>query len=923
MSKRGYLYGFIIIFVIAFCVYLYTVEPSLSFWDCGEFIACGYSLGVPHPPGTPLYTLICRIFSLIPFGREIGFRVNMSSVITSAFVAVFIWLLIIKIIERAKKIDTNKDKVIAWLSGAVGAFIAAFSYTCWWDSVETEVYRLATLILLLCLFLILKWDENIKSKEHKKYLLIIAYLLTLSCGIQLIPLLAVPGILLFAFLKNREGLNDWDIFRFIALVIPFFVLSVGVPLPLVGVITICIIGFIIFSYRKAAFDGKFIGIVLFLLVIGFTTYAYLIIRARQNPGINEVAPTTINKLWDVFTRKQYGPDKVLAVFIRETATKENGYNFFQAFFEQIRFFTTYLIWQWMPYPREVRWEGAVVSNFTKIGSIAINTIFICLGLFGIYAHYKREKKTFLPLFITFFMVTIALVFYMNFKFSPSDPNPLHRPTEVRERHYFFDPAFALFGLYIGLGVWELLSRIRYGWQAIAPLFAIVAFVPIAGNFNSHVNRRGLWVADDYGYNMLMSCDDGATVFTNGDNDTFPLWFAQEVKHTKPTVKVANLSLLNTEWYIKQLKSWGVPISFTDYEIDNLMPLPMMKDGKPDRSRFLLVKDFGVRDIIATNGGYKFERKVFLPIKRETLPKEYRNRFPKNMEVIPPNYYARRLPSDYWVRLPEEYFLPPNEFANLVLKDYKPNSPVYFAVTCSRDNTAGFEPYLCMEGLVRRVTAGGAEFDIWKSDSLLNKVYRYRSIFDPKVYKDENIKKLLTNYSAAYFALGMAYKEKGRIDKAIEAFECGKRFKTGETLLPFAYQLAALYEVMGEHEKAESNLSEIPEESRGASVWYALGEFYIRNKDIKKAESSFMKAIESDSNDPSGYTGLIKLYYTQQDTYRLRKLFEKCALDPNLTGRIVSIFRFERENKLAALILENWLSYHPQDSIARGMLNELR
>lgn len=922
MSKKEYLFGFAAIFIAVFGVYWYTMAPTASFWDCGEYIACAYSLGVPHPPGGPLHVLIRRIFTLIPFGYEIGFRSNMLSVLTGAIMAGLVGLIIVKIINRTGEITSKYAKIGAWVAGAAGAFIAAFAYTPWWNSVESEAYGISTFVFILCLFLAFLWDENIKTQQHKKYLLLIIYLMALSSGIHLIPLLAAPGILLFVFLRNREVIKDAELLRFIVLVIPFFALSASVPLPIVGIIFAGVVVFILLPHGSRR-DSKLLAVTTLLFVIGFTTYAYLIIRARQNPNINEVAPTNIQRLWEGFSRKQYGPNKLSTVFARETAA-QTGYNLPHAFYEQIKFFTTYLSWQWVPFPRQVRWEGEILTNFTRFGSIIINILFVCISFFGIWTHYKykKDRTTFWLMFTTFLIATIALIFYMNFKFSPSDPNPLHTPREVRERHYFFGPAFILFGLYVGLGFWGIISTIKRGAWLLRPAIGILALVPVIGNFHSHVNRRGLWLPDDYGHNMLASCDDGAVIFTNGDNDTFPLWFVQEVKHIKPSVTVANLSLLNTEWYIKQLKQRGVPMSLTDWEADNIMPFPVIKDGQPDKKNLLLIKDFGVRDILAINGGYEFERKIFMPIKREKLPKELKVRFPKEMDIIPPSYYVRRLPQKYWLRLPEEYFLPTEEFAALVLKDYKSKIPVYFAVTVSSDNTKGLEPHLRMEALVKRVTPGGARFDILKTDSLLNKVYRYRGIFDPSVYKDENSRRLLTNYAAAYFALGMAYKNQGQIEKAIEALEMGKQFKAGE-IIPFAYQLAVLYEVIGEHEKAEANLRELPEEARGVSAWYTLGQFHLERGNLEKAEESFKKALEIAPQDPGGYAGLIELYHEQQDDNNFKKILEKCIQDPVLTGKIVSIFKFEKKNHLAALLLENWLSYHPYDTVARGLLQEFQ
>ncbi len=922
MNRKEHLYGFLIIFVAVFGVYLYTVAPSLSFWDCGEYIACAVSLGVPHPPGCPLHVLLRKIFTLIPFGQEVGFRANMLSVFGGAFIAAFIWLIIVKIIERIKSIETRRDKFILCFGATAGALISAFSYTCWWNSVESEGYGISASILILSLWLVLKWDENLKTGEHKKYLLLIAYLITLTSGIHLTPLLAIPGILLFMFLRNRQEIRDPIILQFIVLVLPFFALCASVPLLGVGILGVFAIVFLLWHSHRTSKDMQFLAITALMLALGFTTNAYLIIRARQDPRINEVAPTNVKKLWDGFTRKQYGPNKLGVIFERQTQTTENNYNFIQAVGFQVKFFADYLTWQWVPYPREERWEGRNFSQFIRLGSVAVNVLFVGLSFFGMFWHWKREKNTFCLIWITLFMASIALLFYMNFKFSPSDPNLLHRPAEVRERHYFFGSAFTLFGLYAGFGMWAILSMLkRWYLTTSGVVLGILAFVPLFGNFYSHANRRGHWIADDYGYNMLSSCDDEATLFTNGDNDTFPLWFCQEAKNVKPSLNVANLSLLNTDWHIKQIKKRGVPISFTDYEIENLIPWPIMKDGKFDRSTMLLIKDFALRDIIATNGGYKFKKKIFMPVKREALPKEYRNKFPDNMEIIPPNYYTRRIPKEYWVRLPEEYFLPAKEFADLVVKNYKSKKPIYFAVTVSEGNMEGFRPYVQMEGLAYRLVGSGARsFDIEKSDSLLNTVYRYRAIFDPRVYKDKNTKRLLTNYAAGYFALGMAYKETGKIDKAIEALEFGKLFRT-EGSLPFNYQLANFYRIIGDYEKAEQNLRKFSEESDRSAGWYTLGEYYREKGEIDKSESSFKRALEGDDQS-LGYTGLLKIYYTKNDTTNLNKTLKICIKDPKITGKVLSIFRAERRDTLTALLLKGWLFEHPQDSMAQSLLKGL-
>jgi tetratricopeptide (TPR) repeat protein len=226
----------------------------------------------------------------------------------------------------------------------------------------------------------------------------------------------------------------------------------------------------------------------------------------------------------------------------------------------------------------------------------------------------------------------------------------------------------------------------------------------------------------------------------------------------------------------------------------------------------------------------------------------------------------------------------------------------------------------MEGLAYRITAPeGPRFDIAKTDSLLNKVYKYRGIFDPKVYMDENSKRLLTNYAASFFALGIAYREIGEIQKAIKTLELGKSFRTGETL-PFTYHLAGLYEAIGDNEKAGRCLTQFSTESNKDGGWYTLGSFYLRHGEINKAEKSFHKAIEANTLDPAlGYAGLIGVYYTNKDNTNLNNILDKCANDPRLSGKILSVFQTEQQKTLSELLLKSWAYHHPQDTIAKNLL----
>ncbi|MCX7729561.1 MAG: hypothetical protein N2203_08835, partial [Bacteroidia bacterium] len=189
-------------------------------------------------------------------------------------------------------------------------------------------------------------------------------------------------------------------------------------------------------------------------------------------------------------------------------------------------------------------------------------IFYLLIINGIIELYKSEQKIFLFLILIIFFVSIGIVGYLNLKFSPSDSNPTHQPREVRERDYFFHTSFLYIGLLIAFGILGLFERRKKLniQNILIPVLALYAILPAFFNFTLN-SRYKNFIPRDYGYNLLISCAPNAVLFTNGDNDTFPLWFVQEVLGIRRDVIVANLSLINTDWYIRHLKYWGVPISF--------------------------------------------------------------------------------------------------------------------------------------------------------------------------------------------------------------------------------------------------------------------------------------------------------------------------------------------------------------------------
>ncbi|MCK4250121.1 hypothetical protein KAX97_01645, partial [candidate division WOR-3 bacterium] len=628
---------------------------------------------------------------------------------------------------------------------------------------------------------------------------------------------------------------------------------------------------------------------IFLIIMGISAELYLPIRAAKltelyknkdtreqylageniAPRINECNPGenfSFSALFDykssfnqVLHRAQYGPTRLIP---RQTQDA-TGFNLIQGYFWQMHLFVRYLFWQPIPEGINRYFRGLVLA------------LFCLFSIWGMVVLYKREKKIFLLTIMIMFMLSFAMVSYLNLKFSPSDPNPQHRPPEVRERDYFFHTSHVYFGILIGFGFLGFTNWVKNETKNkklanIASLSSIVVFSAIPLLTNRHVNNYyGNFIPRDYGYNMLISCDDGAILFTNGDNDTFPLWFAQEVLNIKRKVIVANLSLINTEWYIKQLKYWGTPISFSDYVIDRLEPRMT-----PDR-RIIYVKDIMVRNIIATNAGIKLSN--------------------------------------------EDYFINQKDFAARYIKGYKGKRPIYFASTVSRNNFEGFTPYLKLEGLVYRLTGDSVNpvfnVDVEKTKNFFYNAYRYTGVFEPKkqkslsrllvdfekrkkegefydfaIVKDENTKRLYSNYAAGLHSLGLKLQEQGDIQGTIDAWRFAVLFEPQPSYF-FDYNLGLLFAQLGIVDSAEYYFSKI--DVKDAQILIRIGSVYKAIGHLNGAIEYFQRAKNINPRLPQTYFGLYSAYLEKNDTAS------------------------------AIRILNDWLQLNPRDTSALNILKELR
>ncbi|MDZ7379334.1 MAG: DUF2723 domain-containing protein, partial [candidate division KSB1 bacterium] len=192
-----------VVALVAFLTYLRTIAPTVSFWDCGEFIACSYILGVPHPPGAPLYILLGRIFSMVPFARDIAFRVNLISAIASAFTVLFLYLIIVRLVVLWRGVPQSKlDRLLLYSSGAIGALAYAFTDSFWFNAVESEVYAVSMLFTAAVVWLAMRWMEHADDPRSDRYVLMIAYCVGLAIGVHLLNILALPFVFLIFYFRR-------------------------------------------------------------------------------------------------------------------------------------------------------------------------------------------------------------------------------------------------------------------------------------------------------------------------------------------------------------------------------------------------------------------------------------------------------------------------------------------------------------------------------------------------------------------------------------------------------------------------------------------------------------------------------------------------------------------------------------------------
>ena len=538
--------------------YMVTLAPTVTFWDAGEFIAAAKVLGIPHPPGTPLFVLIAHVWgTLVPIG-EFAWRTNMLSALLSAVAAGFLFLVAHETLRAITAgLEEGASRLVSLGGAAAAAIISAFSFTNWQNSNETEVYSVATCTAAAIAFLCLRWRARRGTPTAQQLLLLIVYLGGISMGNHLLALLVGPAVVAFMWATLRaapspDGLVRRQEWAQVAVIAGVWALLIGTGL---GSSTLTILGLLCFlaaaAFAAASGALRFAIVTLFIAAIGITPYLYLYIRSGQNPIINEAAPSTFDALLAVIRREQYPPR---TPFDDPTVMSgpDNPGRTFSILSLQLQNYMLYFNWQW---------ARTLASRLPALG-IFVTLIFFSLGLHGSLRQRRADRPAWWMLLTLFLVTGLGLVVYMNFKpgFSQGfDLYPNFEDHEVRERDYFFVVSFIIWGVWAGIGLGALVRDLLAGPRRLprlAPLglFA-VALLPVALNWQSASRRHGpdARLAADFAYNLLNTTPPYGILFTYGDNDTFPLWWAQEVAGIRRDVTVVCLALSNTDWYIRQLR----------------------------------------------------------------------------------------------------------------------------------------------------------------------------------------------------------------------------------------------------------------------------------------------------------------------------------------------------------------------------------
>ncbi len=504
----------------AFALYVVTLAPTVAFWDASEYVATAHILGIPHPPGNPLFVTLAKVWSLLlaPTGLSVAVRVNLFAAATSAGATAFLFL-----VAHRVALGLVQDARHALVGAAAAALLGATAFTVWNQSnVNEKVYTVSVLVIGLVSWLGVRWYDRRDEPGSERLLLWAGFLLVLGSTNHTMSVLPAPALLVLVLASRPSVL--WQ---------PSF-LQRAIP----------------------------------LVVLGLSFNFVLPIRAGLDPRINEAEPaceSMVSAAAAIYTNGRTGCPDLAAALTREQYQTPPVTERKAPFSAQMAMYLQYFDWQWS--------RGVDASPVPSGKRLPFTALFLLLGFSGLYAAWKSDRAVGAYLIVLTGTLTVALVVYLNFRYGYSlNPEITGLAQhEVRERDYFFIAGFLLWGCLSGIGllwVWRTLagSMGRPGADALTSPILLVALIPLILNW-SWASRAGDYAARDWAYDLLMSVEPYAVLFTNGDNDTFPLWYMQEVEGVRRDVTVIVGQYLYTTWYIRQLQRHTDPESQRPFDSD--------------------------------------------------------------------------------------------------------------------------------------------------------------------------------------------------------------------------------------------------------------------------------------------------------------------------------------------------------------------
>jgi hypothetical protein len=749
-------YGFAaLIAVLVFLIYLITLAPTTAFWDTSEYIAASKTLGIPHPPGNPLFVVLAHVFGLLPLAESYSVRINLFAAVTSALAAGF-WFLVA---ERWLR-NLVEDRTLRLAAAAAGVCVGAFSWTVWNQStVNEKVYTVSLFWMALATWLAVHWGDDRESSHRDRWLVLITYVIALNSTNHMMGVLAAPAIAVYVLWTDwRIVTRPWAVtmgwFLFMAvsgvwqetLAWAFGPVSAAPEGLSTGSIVILVITLSLVGWA-AIKDGKnpllYLGILAVLVGVSLN-YVFLPIRAGQLPPINEGEPVGFfsRALMDVLNRVQYQkPSVFVKPWYPYSEPRDIG-----LFLSQLANYWQYFSWQ---FARDL--PDALRGFFTAV--------FAVTGLSGLWSLLKRDRRAGIAAAAMLFFLTIALVFYLNFKYGFSihpdradiDANTMR---EVRERDYFFMGSFAFFGTLIAAGLGAAASEAvrQFKTRLVAiPLFAL-ALVPLFAN-RLTASRAHESIARDFAVDLLQSVEPYGILITAGDNDTFPLWFAQEVEGIRTDVTLVNLSLANTDWHLRQIQRRVTP------EFDPAGAFDLWKPTSDTAAVRL-----GVAEAL------RRERPTTPPF---GLTLKELDSLPEISSITKGS--VLKVAGDIEVKFGTQYLEKKDLAVVFLIRDNLGKRPVYFSWSSANypDETLGLTPYLVSQGLVRRLydqpvqEGGPIEFtnlgftDIPRTKALLES-YHWQSVTRerPRGWVDPPSASILRLYSIVYGLAAEVYRNKG-------------------------------------------------------------------------------------------------------------------------------------------------------------------